>query len=287
MLSFAELRAEVETLAGVLPGFDQISGFRTTAQPGAAPRSRSGLGEEFWQFRGQTPDDTAAAIDWRRSATGDELFIREHELQSARLLSLWVDGSEGFDWKSEAAPFSKADCARIILTAIGMRYSESGDLVNVIEGVNGLSTSHHLVGPLLDDFMHLDSNMPGIPRPDTAQIILASDFYGDLSTIEDWVARESVEGRTGVLLQLIDPLEKAFPFTGRVRFRIPGLRLERIFGRTELMKEAYLDRFKARADALQSLARGVGWHFIQHCTEDPIAPTAYQLMQTLNAEGIS
>ena len=112
MLPFAELRAEAETLSEGLPTIEMLAGYRTTAQSGAASRQRSGTGEDFWQYRGQTPDDSAASIDWRRSATGDELYIREHELQSARLLSIWADGSKSFDWKSDRAPLTKADAAR-------------------------------------------------------------------------------------------------------------------------------------------------------------------------------
>jgi uncharacterized protein (DUF58 family) len=287
MLSFADLRAEAESLAGNLPPFDQVAGYRTTAHSGAAARQRAGHGEDFWQYRSQTPEDSAAAIDWRRSATGDELFIREHELQSARLLSLWADASPGFDWKSDAAPLTKADCARIILSAIGIRYSETGDMVGVIDGMNGVTSSHHLVGPMVDDFMHLEGNIPGIPRSDTAQIILASDFYGDIEGITHWVERETIEGRSGILLQIIDPMERDFPFTGRVKFRLPGSKLTKIFGRTELLKDAYMERFHARQDALASLSLKTGWQYFTHCTSDPMAPTAFSLMSALHVEGTS
>lgn len=285
MLSYAELRAEAETLAGNLPPFDQVAGYRTTAHSGAASRQRAGHGEDFWQYRSQTPEDAASMIDWRRSATGDELFVREHELQSARLLSLWADGSKSFDWRSKSAPFSKADCARILLTALAIRYSESGDMVGVIEGVNGVSSSHHLIGPLVDDFMHIDNDLPGLPRPDTAQIILASDFYADFDALSHWVERETTEGRSGILLQVTDPMERDFPFSGRVKFRLPGSHLTRIFGRTELLKDAYFERFHARQEALRTLCEHTGWQFFTHCTSDPMAPTAFALMGALHVEG--
>lgn len=284
MLSFSDLRAQAETLAAGLPPFEQLVGYRTTANVGAASRQRAGHGEDFWQYRGQTPDDSASAIDWRRSATGDELFVREHELQSARLLSLWADGSRGFDWKSDTVSLTKADAARAILTAIAVRYCETGDLAGVIEGVNGVSTSHHMVGPMLDDFLHLETNQPGLPRSDTSQIILASDFYGNIEDIFNWAERETMEGRTGILLQIIDPAERDFPYSGRVRFRVPGSALERVFGRTELLKTAYLERFTARQEALSEFCKRNGWQFILHCTEDPLPPTAYAVMAALHVE---
>jgi uncharacterized protein (DUF58 family) len=284
MLSFADLRARAETLADSLPAFNMLTGFRTTARAGAAPRQRSGDGEDFWQYRGQTPDDTAGAIDWRRSATGDELYIREHELQSARLLGIWADGSKGFDWKSPGTDLTKADVACILLTAIAVRYSENGDLAGVIDGNHGVTASHHLMGPIIDDFMHISTALPGVPRPDTAQIIIASDFYGPIDPLTEWVRQSATEGRNGVLLQVIDPMEDTFPFSGRVRFRQPGSGSERVFGRTELLKDAYSERFKARQHALADLAGSVGWHFFIHNTAAPMTPTAYAIMTALNQE---
>ena len=287
MESFAALRAHVETLAAALPPFGSGSGYRTTASPGAASRQRSGQGEDFWQYRSQTPEDTAGAIDWRRSATGDELFIREHELQSARLLSLWVDGNAGFDWRSDARLPSKADRARVLLTAIAMRYCETGDMAGVMGGANGASMTSHSPGRMLDDFLHIDgeSRVPAVPEPQAAHLILASDFYQPLDDLRSWIEREAGEGRTGILLQVVDPKETDFPYSGRVRFRLPGTGLEKIFGRTETMRDDYLARFAERQDALRTLCQSVGWQFLSHKTSDEPLETAFALLQLLSVEG--
>ena len=275
-------------LAGGLPPFDHGGGYRTTAHAGAASRQRAGQGEDFWQYRSQTPEDPASSIDWRRSATGDELFIREHELQSARLLGLWVDPSSGFDWKSEGALYAKADCARILLTALAIRFCESGDMTYVLGGLNGTATAGHLTGRIMDDLMVEHARpMPGELRPETSQIILASDFYGPLEDLRSWVEQEAVEGRTGILFQVCDPMEVSFPFSGRVRFRQPGTGLSRIFGRTELMKDAYTERFQARQAELRTLALSVGWTFMTHNTADPLAVTAFEMMTHMSRESAS
>ena len=127
MRDLHRLRSEAEILAAELPDFQALTKERVTAQPGGAPRQRAGHGEDFWQYRSQSPEDSASAIDWRRSATGDDFYIREHELQSARLLEIGMDGSEGFDWSGDAKRFSKADEARVILTSIALRFAEDGD----------------------------------------------------------------------------------------------------------------------------------------------------------------
>ena len=38
-------------------------------------------------------NDTAQRIDWRRSARGDDVFVRETELETARTFLFWCDPS--------------------------------------------------------------------------------------------------------------------------------------------------------------------------------------------------
>ena len=51
---------------------------------GAHGRRRSGLGDEFWQYRPLSEADEAREIDWRRSAKSDVHFIRQKEWQAAQ-----------------------------------------------------------------------------------------------------------------------------------------------------------------------------------------------------------
>ena len=284
MLSFAELRSEAENLAGKLPAADTHAGFKTTVQTGASSRQRSGQGEDFWQYRGHTPEDSVGQIDWRRSATGDDLYIRQQELQSARLLSLWVDPSAGFNWTSDDTVGTKADCARILLTALAIRYAETGDLVDVIGGVDGPKRSHQLVGPLIDSFLTLETSSLPPANSASAHIILASDFYSSFEALSAWVNRAAEEGRTGILLQVTDPAERAFAYQGRVKFRIPGSPLERVIGRAETLKTAYQERFDQRQSDVKRLCQSVGWHFMPHQSEGRLAETAYAMLQILSAE---
>ena len=274
------LRAEAETLASELPTLDSLRAQRTTAQAGAAPRQRPGHGEDFWQYRGQTPEDSANAIDWRRSATGYDLYIREHELQSARLMEVWIDPGIGFDWAGSDMRLSKADEARIMACALASRFCESGDMTAVLGGRKGPSTSSHVTENLLEDF-DLAQSGPSFPLPrrDTASVVLASDFYGPLDQVSHWVRQTSAQGIGGILLQICDPVEISFPFSGRMKFRQPGSLTERIFGRTEGLKDDYLKRFKARQTALKTLAGSVGWQYETYETGTPRRQIAYRLLQ--------
>ena len=48
-----------------------------------------GMGENFWQFRPYQTGDTVEGIDWRQSAKGDRLYIRETEWSAAQTVWLW------------------------------------------------------------------------------------------------------------------------------------------------------------------------------------------------------
>lgn len=286
MRNLVRLRAEAETLASELPTLASLMAQRTTAHAGAAPRQRAGHGEDFWQYRGQTPEDSAGAIDWRRSATGDDLYIREHELQSARLLEVWIDPGVGFDWTGSEARLTKADEARILACAIASRFCEAGDMAAVLGGRKGPATHARVVENLLENFDQAISgpSLP-VPRRDTASAVFISDFYGPVEPIQHWVRQTAAQGVGGILLQICDPIELSFPFSGRMKFRQPGSLIERIFGRTEGLKDDYLARFTARQKALATLAGSVGWQYETFETGTSRREPAYRLLQHLAMQG--
>ena len=76
---FPALLARAEHLAG-------------TVLLGEHGRRRSGMGDDFWQYRPLRSGDSYRNIDWRRSGRGDEQFVREREWQIAQSVQLWVDG---------------------------------------------------------------------------------------------------------------------------------------------------------------------------------------------------
>ena len=286
MRDLNRLRAEAETLASELPEFSLLTRQQATAHPGGAPRQRAGHGEDFWQYRGQTPEDSAGAIDWRRSATGDELYIREHELQTARQMEIWVDPAPGFDWTSSREHLTKAEEARIILTALAYKFCEEGDRARVLGGMSGAMNAGQIIGKALEEFDHPGrSSAPHMPQRDSSIVIIASDFYGDMDDMARAITSAASDGASGMLLQICDPMEIEFPFSGRIKFSKPGSTLSRIFGRTEDLKDAYTERFQARQDAVRELASRIGWGFETHISGNIRRPLAFRIMQDLATVG--
>ena len=84
---------------------------------GVHGRRRAGVGESFWQFRPFVPGESAAAVDWRRSARDDRTYVREREWEVAQTVWLWVDRSPSMAFGSNLALQPKLDRALTLALA--------------------------------------------------------------------------------------------------------------------------------------------------------------------------
>jgi uncharacterized protein (DUF58 family) len=95
------------------------------------------MGENFWQYRRHTTEDSVERVDWRRSAREENLFVRETELETARTFLFWCDPSPGFHWSSaDSAPF-KADRALLLCMSLAGALSRSGERCGALGGGRG------------------------------------------------------------------------------------------------------------------------------------------------------
>ena len=89
MTTVVALRQAAETEAARLPALlARADHLAATVLLGTHGRRRSGLGDDFWQYRAMRPGDSYRSIDWRRSARGDAQYVREREWQIAQSILL-------------------------------------------------------------------------------------------------------------------------------------------------------------------------------------------------------
>ena len=98
------LEGEAHALAARLPELvlDALKVANTVAH-GIHGRRRAGSGETFWQFRQFQGGDPATIIDWRRSASSDQLYVREREWEASHTFWLWPDISASMAFRSHLA----------------------------------------------------------------------------------------------------------------------------------------------------------------------------------------
>lgn len=288
------LRAEAEALARALPGASLGAKASSAVHSGSAGRKRAGTGEHFWQYRHHTTDDGQNRVDWRRSAKGDDLYVRETELETARTLYLWADPHPGFDWASEMATVTKADRARVLLLAVAAKLSRDGERVGVIggqpPGFGGKAierAGEDLLRVKRKDVLSLpQSTAEPLNVPKSSGIaLIASDFYDPKTEWRDRLKSLATRCANGLLLAVADPKEIAFPFEGRVEFVRPGQDNRRLLERAENVRDEYAERFATHRRELLELGRTLGWQVIWHDTTEPPLTAASKLLMAMETMG--
>ncbi len=269
-----QLRRRSEALAAAYPDLlAEAERVAAMVAQGVHGRRRPGQGETFWQYRNYTNSDPSTDIDWRRSARGDQIYVRQNEWEAANSVYFWRDGSAGMDWTSKKEIPSKQDRASVLCMALASLLMRSGERCAVLgeserprSGRVGLERVSRKLAISEGSFDHLDGKIPA-----HAQLVIASDF---LDSPEVWKSRLSrLAGRPvkAILLRLIDPAEDLFPFKGRVEMRLPGhVKLPPfIIGRAERAKDEYRQKFAAHGAAIEDISRRLGWPIITHRTDQP------------------
>ena len=285
MTPAADLRAEAEALARQLPGLNFKAEASEAAHIGSAGRRRAGTGEHFWQYRRYAQEDAAERVDWRRSAKGHDLFVRETELETARTVLFWCDDDPGFRWKAEGELRTKADEASLLMLALAILLSKDGERIGALGSGRAPSFGKRAVDRLAEELARgTGRHFPSPPRS-PATLIVASDFY---DPVPEWRARLApLAGKCaeGVLLAVSSPIEVDFPFEGRVKLHRPGGAVSRIFGRAETLQEEYHRRFAAQRDALRELTNRMGWRYVSHVSGQPLLQSAARLKAQIESFG--
>ncbi len=268
-----QLQRRAEELSALLPPL-LVAAERVaaTVAHGVHGRRVAGQGETFWQFRRYQPGDPVAAIDWRRSARADPLFVRETEWAAAQAVHVWFDRSASMDYRSRPDLPTKRERAALLMLALAALLVRGGERVGLLGDARGPGLGRAVL-PRLALTMEEGGAADGLPPPAAvprhAQIVLAGDFLAPLEEVDAAVRRLADRGAAGHMLQVLDPAEEAMPFEGRIRFA--GLEGEgdTLITRAEDVRAAYGERLRAHRDGLAAIARSVGWRFAVHHTDTP------------------
>lgn len=273
----AWLRRDAERISGTLPALlVEAERLVVSLMSGAHGRRRPGPGETFWQYRPAHAGDALNAIDWRRSGRSDRLFVREMEWEAAQTVMLWCDRSLAMDYRSAAAPRSKGERAALLSLALGVLLSRGDERFGLIgtdaerpaTGATQLVRIATLLTERADprDGRPEYGRAPRILQPRVGKAVFLSDFMGPDDAVLPAIADASARGIGGVALQIVDPAEEDYPFSGRLRFESMGRELTHETDQASALREAYLTRLAERRD---QLARGAaGWRLIVHRTDE-------------------
>jgi len=253
---------------------------------GVHGRRRAGVGETFWQYRPFAAGEAAQRIDWRRSARGDQLYVREREWEAAQNFFVWIDLSPSMAFKSAAAVDYKIDRAAVLGLALADALVRCGERVGAL-GASPALCARNIIERLAEIFeaQRPDSRLRNIPPsaalPSRAKLALISDFLCDVEALEARLQDYAALGAHGALLMVLDPAEEAFPFAGETLFRDPDGGTPFHAGEAASLQRAYALRLDEHREALRAAAKKAGFLFLQHHTDRPAAEAALALLMGL------
>ena len=273
MNAFPGLRRNAEELAAPLPPLlAAAEHLAMTVLLGAHGRRRSGIGDEFWQYRPVQIGDEARNIDWRRSGRSDAHFVREKEWQAAQSVMFWVDHAHSMSFSSDKNRDSKARRAAILALAASVLLIRGGERVGLARmGTQPRSGELQLIR--MAETLGFETEDDDYGAPDLrgllahGRAVFLSDFLGDIEPISAALTEAADRGVKGVLLQVLDPQEEAFPFDGRTIFESMGGGLRHETQKAGDLRNRYLERLAERKAALSDLARATGWQYSVHRTD--------------------
>jgi len=270
-----DLQSRAETLGQSLPPLmAEAELLAATVMMGEHGRKRAGQGDEFWQYRPVNAGDSARLIDWRRSARGDAHFVREREWQAAQSVTLWVDPAKSMAFTGDKSRAPKSDRARLLALAIAVLLLRAGERVGLAGDAAPPRPGRSQIVKLAAILSGVeDAGEYGAPTAtgmvSHGRALFVSDFLGDLAPVEAALAAAADRGVRGALVQVLDPAEEEFPFTGRTIFESMGGGMRHETQQAGDLRDRYLTRLAERKDRLMQLGRAVGWHVTTHHTGQP------------------
>src|SRR5688572_8953251 len=235
-------------------------------------RRRPGSGENFWQFRRFVSGEEARRIDWRRSARDDHLYVRELEWEAAHTIWIWPDRSPSMAFTSRLARESKLDRTLVMTFALAEVLVEAGERVG-LPGLMRPTGSRAVIDRMAEAIIHDPRERPSLPAgfapASLSEIVVLSDLWSPIEEIRDTLTQLSANGSQGHLVQIVDPAEETFPYSGRIEFIEPEGFGEITAGRAENWRADYTARLARHRDEIRAETARLGWSFIIHRTDRP------------------
>lgn len=274
---------QARTLAASLPRLIlEARRIAATVIHGLHGRRRAGTGENFWQYRRFLSGEPARGVDWRRSARDEHLYVREQEWEAAHTVWIWPDRSPSMHFASNLAGETKLDRTLIVTLALAEVLVEGGERVG-IPGLMRPTANRQVIDKIAQALVHDVSEraslLPAFSPSPLSEIVMLSDCWTPASDFTDKIEYLSGSRAHGHVVQIVDPAEETFPYSGRIQFLDPEGSESVIAGRAETWRDDYLERLSRHRAQLRAETDRLGWSFIIHRTDRP----ASELLLSLHA----
>lgn len=242
----------------------------STVIHGLHGRRRAGSGENFWQYRRFVNGEPAQNVDWRRSARDDNLYVREREWEASHTIWVWVDRSPSMDFNSHLTEWSKLDRSLVVAFALAEVLVQGGERVGIPELMRP-TANRNVIEKMAQVMLHDAGERPSLP-PNFApapfsEVLLVSDLWSPVAEFRRTIGQLAANGARGHVVQVVDPAEESFPYSGRVEFVDSEGFGSITAGRAEKWRDEYQSLVANHRAALRAEAEQFGWTFTVHRTD--------------------
>lgn len=255
---------------------------RRSIRRGVHGQRRHGSGEDFWQFRDYQQGDASRDVDWRQTAKGERVYIRQRESEMPQTVFFWRNPADSMAFTSSRRFRTKKDYADILWLAIASILLKGGERVAAL----GADIAPQLHGSGLPALYLAASAVPqGWPPASAAglkgsHLVFISDFCQPLSEIEIFFESLSASSITATVIHIADPVEIDFPFKGHIAF-FDGGGDDISLPKAESLKMPYRDAFFRHRAGIEDAVRRYGWDFIGLRTDAPLASSLQHVCRVL------
>jgi uncharacterized protein (DUF58 family) len=174
------------------------------------------------------------------------------------------------NFASRLARESKRDRTLIVAFALAEVLVEAGERVG-LPGLMRPTGSRAVIDRMADAMVHDPTERASLPQgfapASLSEIVLLSDLWSPIGEIRSTLTQLSTNGSQGHLVQIVDPAEETFPYSGRIEFIEPEGAGEITAGRAENWRNDYEARLQRHRSEIRAEASRLGWSFLVHRTD--------------------
>ena len=281
------MRLKAEELSNKIPSlYVKADRIANTIWEGMHNRNKDGLGDNFWQFRKYEYGDPAHLIDWKKTAKSNETFIQEKELQTLQNFVIWRDTSRSMNFRSSESIDTKLYRANLFTLALTIILSKSGENIvlnglktELLKGGNAVNFVSNQINEKVTDSYKSRPNINEIKN--NSDVILIGDFLNNINETEKTIKELSNRGINGIIIQILDPAERFFPYKGRINFN--GLEGEQniLIGKAESVRNDYKKAIKIHIEKLEKLTTSYSWKYILDNSDQDASISLQNICNTL------
>jgi uncharacterized protein (DUF58 family) len=191
-----------------------------------------GFAIEFAQHREYVPGDDTRHLDWKVLGRSDRYYIKQYEQETNYVAHILVDGSESMRYGS--GKVTKLDYAKTMAACLAYLVLLQRDAVAVslfdteirehVPRTDSMGKMQQICTQLARFQPTEKSNVKGmlidLARRVTRRgiVILISDLFEDEQAVLEGIQQLRLRRHEVIVLQVLDPAEVSFPFSGNVEF---------------------------------------------------------------------